>query len=89
MDPTSTSVTSRAPKDHHDIQKGRTALGKWKSRGVIEFIEDGVVSIQKAIAEDVKEDETETNRIEYDNVPEELIFRVIETPDGTVHGDPL
>lgn len=88
VDPASMSVDSRSPKDHSDVARGRSALGKWKTRGVIEFIEEGVVSIQKAIADDV-DDETKIHRIEYDHVPEELIFRVVETPDSTVHGEPL
>lgn len=88
IDPASLSRTSRH-SDHRDVPKGRDALGKWKTRGVIEFIEDGIVSIQKAIAEDIDEDEQMHHKLEYDAVPEELIFRVIETPDGTVHGDQL
>ena len=88
IDPASLSRTSRH-SDHHDVPKGRAALGKWKTRGVIEFIEEDVVMIQKAIAEDIDEDEQMHQKMEYDAVPESLIYRVIETPDGTVHGDPL
>jgi hypothetical protein len=89
IDPCSTAIESRLPKDHSDVARGKAALSKWKTRGVIEFIEDDVVSIQKAIAEDVNESETTTNRLEYDHVPEALIFRIIETPDATIHGEPL
>lgn len=88
MDPASASVDSRSPRDHVDVKRGRAALGFWKTRGVIEFIEDGVVSIQKAIAEDYDGD-TQINQMEYDHVPEDLITRIIETPDAQVHGEPL
>lgn len=88
-DPKRLNMVSSYPATHEDVPRGKKALAFCRTRGVIEFIEDDVVSVQKFWSEDPKGERDPEHSLEYDNVHEALIVRVIETPDATVHGEPL
>jgi hypothetical protein len=88
-DPKRLNMVSSYPTTHEDVPRGRKALAQCITRGVIEFVDEDVVTIQKFWSQDPKGERDPEHSLEYDNVPESLIFRIIETPDAQVHGEPL
>ena len=87
LDPKGGRMSSVFPSDHRDVPRGKMALAKWTTHGVVESIEDGVVVLRKALGEDPVTDRDQTHELEYDAIPEDLIVKIVEKTDGQAYGD--
>jgi len=82
-DPAGRKMTSRK-EDHSDVVKGRAALALWVERGMVEFIDEGVLHLRQSRGEDVfADDDGKEWTLIYSVVPEVLIEKI------EVYGDPV